>query len=80
MRPTVPQGARVIKAAERPQSGYPQAQPMRAVLCFEKAHGFGDWRIIIGTGATRKLRKLANDDRKKCVIVVKKIKYVLDIV
>ena len=49
---------------------------MKAALYFKNADGFGDWRIIIGTDATKKLCKLANDDRRKCVMVVKKIKYV----
>ena len=50
---------------------------MKAALYFENANGFGDWRIIIGTDATKKLRELANGDKKKCAIVVKKIKYVV---
>jgi len=50
---------------------------MQAALYFKNADRFGDWRIIIGTDATKKLRELANGDRKKCVIVVKKIKYVV---
>lgn len=48
---------------------------MKAALYFENADGFGEWRIIIGTDATKKLRELANGDKKKCAIVVKKIKY-----
>lgn len=49
---------------------------MKAALYFDNAEGFGEWRIIIGTNATKNLRELANSDRKKCSIVVKKIKYV----
>ena len=49
---------------------------MKAALYFENANGFGEWRIIVGTDATKKLRELANGDKKKCAIVVKKIKYV----
>jgi len=49
---------------------------MKAAIYLETADGFGEWRIIIGTDATKKLRELAKGDRKKCAIVVKKIKYV----
>ncbi|KAI9567008.1 P-loop containing nucleoside triphosphate hydrolase protein [Boletus coccyginus] len=61
---TSPQATKVIE----------DVNPMQAALYFENADSFGGWRIIIGTGATKKLRELANGDRKKCVIVMKKIK------
>ena len=75
-RPSAPRESKVIQAAEVKPSAYPKVQPMKAALYFENAEGFGDWRIIINTDATKKLRELANGDRKKCAIVVKKIKYV----
>ena len=75
-RPSAPRESKVVEAAEAKPSAYPKVQPMKAALYFENAEGFGDWRIIIGTDATKKLRELANGDKKKCAIVVKKIKYV----
>ena len=75
-RPSAPQETKLVEAAEAKPSAYPNVQPMKAALYFENAEGFGDWRIIISTNATKKLRELANGDRKKCAIVVKKIKYV----
>ncbi|KIJ60090.1 hypothetical protein HYDPIDRAFT_99369 [Hydnomerulius pinastri MD-312] len=47
---------------------------MKAALYFDNAEGFGEWRILISTDATKKLRELTKSDRKKCAIVVKKIK------
>ncbi|KIJ60081.1 hypothetical protein HYDPIDRAFT_117541, partial [Hydnomerulius pinastri MD-312] len=55
-------------------SAYPMVQPMKAALYFDNAEGFGEWRILISTDATKKLRELTKSDRKKCAIVVKKIK------
>ena len=75
-RSSAAQETKIVEAAEAKPSAYPETQPMKAALYFENAEGFGDWRIIISTGATKKLREFANSDRKKCVIVVKKIKYV----
>lgn len=75
----MPQKTKPTKAATRRQSAYPKVQgwqPTKPLLYFKNADGFGDWHIFISTGATKKLQKLANNDRKKCVLVVKKIKYV----
>ncbi|KIJ60092.1 hypothetical protein HYDPIDRAFT_32519 [Hydnomerulius pinastri MD-312] len=55
-------------------SAYPMVQPMKAALYFDNAEGFGEWRILISTDATKKLRELTKNDRKKCVIVAKKIR------
>ncbi|KAI6022543.1 hypothetical protein BKA83DRAFT_1216703 [Pisolithus microcarpus] len=55
-------------------SAYPMVQPMKAALYFENADGFGEWRILIGTNATKKLREFRRNDAKKFKIVVKKIK------
>ncbi|KAI6165391.1 hypothetical protein EDD17DRAFT_226022 [Pisolithus thermaeus] len=55
-------------------SAYPTVQPMKAALYFENADGFGEWRILIGTNATKKLREFRRNDAKKFKIVVKKIK------
>jgi len=76
VHPSVAQGNEAIDAVEPKPSAYPNVQPMKAALYFENADGFGEWRIIIGTDATKKLRELANGDKKKCAIVVKKIKYI----
>ncbi|KAI9566710.1 hypothetical protein HD554DRAFT_2040083 [Boletus coccyginus] len=74
VRPSVAQESKVIGAVKPKLSAYPKVQPMKAALGFENADRFGEWRIIIGTEATKKLRGLANGDRKKCITVVKKIK------
>jgi hypothetical protein len=76
VHPSAPQQTKVVKAVKSKPSAYPKVQPMKAALYFENANGFGEWRIIVGTDATKKLQELANGDKKKCVIVVKKIKYV----
>ncbi|KAI6022560.1 hypothetical protein EDC04DRAFT_2606960 [Pisolithus marmoratus] len=55
-------------------SAYPTVQPMKAALYFDNADGFGEWRILIGTNATKKLREFRRNDGKKFKIVVKKIK------
>ncbi|KIJ60100.1 hypothetical protein HYDPIDRAFT_32524 [Hydnomerulius pinastri MD-312] len=55
-------------------SAYPMVQPMKAALYFDNAEGFGEWRILISTDATKKLRELMKSDRKKCIIVAKVIK------
>jgi len=74
VHPSAPQAIKVVEAVKPKSSAYPNVQAMKPVLYFQNADGFGEWRIIIGTDATKKLRELANADRKKCVIVVKKIK------
>ncbi|KAF8139769.1 hypothetical protein EV363DRAFT_1310578 [Boletus edulis] len=74
VHPSAPQETQVPEVVGQRPSAYPKVQPMKAALYFENADGFGEWRIIIGTDATRKLRELATGDRKKCAIVVKKIK------
>ncbi|KAF9229832.1 hypothetical protein BS17DRAFT_744362 [Gyrodon lividus] len=55
-------------------SAYPMVQPMKAALYFDNADGFGEWRILVSTEATKRLREFTKNDRKKCGIVVKKIK------
>ena len=72
---SAPQEIKAVEVVETRSSAYPRVQPMKAALYFENADGFGDWRIIIGTDATKKLRELANGDKKRCAIVLKKIKY-----
>ncbi|KAI9462689.1 hypothetical protein HD554DRAFT_2288449 [Boletus coccyginus] len=74
VHPSAAQENKVIEAVKPKPSAHPKVQPMKAALYFENADDFGEWRIIIGTDATKKLRELAKGDRKKCVIVVKKIK------
>ncbi|KAF9230372.1 hypothetical protein BU15DRAFT_69249, partial [Melanogaster broomeanus] len=58
---------------ETKSSAYPKVQPIKAALYFDNADGFGNWRILIGTDATKELRRLTKSDRKKAGIVVKKI-------
>ncbi|KAF8838026.1 hypothetical protein BDN67DRAFT_972122 [Paxillus ammoniavirescens] len=72
---TRPQDSKVTaEVMETTPSAYPMVQPMKAALYFDNAEGFGEWRILISTDATKKLRELTKSDRKKCAIVVKKIK------
>ncbi|KIN94541.1 hypothetical protein M404DRAFT_380130 [Pisolithus tinctorius Marx 270] len=59
---------------ETQPSAYPTVQPMKAALYFDNADGFGEWRILIGTNATKKLREFRGSDGYKFKIVVKKIK------
>ncbi|KAI6010466.1 hypothetical protein BKA83DRAFT_3037960 [Pisolithus microcarpus] len=49
-------------------------QPMKTALYFDNADGFGEWRILIGTNATKKLREFRRNDQKKFKVVYKKIK------
>ncbi|KAI6137063.1 hypothetical protein F5141DRAFT_66140 [Pisolithus sp. B1] len=49
-------------------------QPMKTALYFDNADGFGEWRILIGTNVTKKLRELRRNDQKKFRVVYKKIK------
>ncbi|KAF9231324.1 hypothetical protein BU15DRAFT_82545 [Melanogaster broomeanus] len=73
--PKVEQRRKVAtEVIETQSSAYPKVQPINAALYFDNADGFGDWRILIGTDATKKLRELTKSDRKKAGIVVKKIK------
>ncbi|KAI6046365.1 hypothetical protein EDC04DRAFT_2598161 [Pisolithus marmoratus] len=50
------------------------AETMRVSLDFHNADGFGEWRILIGTSAMKKLRDYRINDTKKFKIVYKKIK------
>ncbi|KAF9219473.1 hypothetical protein BS17DRAFT_760990 [Gyrodon lividus] len=75
VRATQSQDSKVTAEVMKTKShAYPMVQPMKAALYFDNADGFGDWRILISTDATKKLRELTKSDRKKCAIVVKKIK------
>ncbi|KIK18633.1 hypothetical protein PISMIDRAFT_109068 [Pisolithus microcarpus 441] len=47
---------------------------MKTALYFDNADGFGEWRILIGTNATKKLREFRRNDQKKFKVVYKKIK------
>ncbi|KAI6114348.1 P-loop containing nucleoside triphosphate hydrolase protein [Pisolithus sp. B1] len=47
---------------------------MRVALHFDNADGFGEWRILIGTNAIRKLKEFRRSDAKKFKTVYKKIK------
>ncbi|KAF9231325.1 hypothetical protein BU15DRAFT_82546 [Melanogaster broomeanus] len=52
----------------------PAVDDWTTTLCFDNADGFGDWRILIGTGATKKLQELTKRDRKQGSTIVRKIK------
>ncbi|KAH7911824.1 hypothetical protein BJ138DRAFT_1005801 [Hygrophoropsis aurantiaca] len=47
---------------------------MKAALYFDNAEGFGEWTILVGNGADRKLREFRKADVKIFSIIVKKIK------
>lgn len=49
-------------------------QPMKAVLYFDNADGFGEWQILTSTEAYKNLRKFRRADEKIFKIIVKKIK------
>lgn len=45
-----------------------------SALYFESAEGFGEWRILISTGADRDLRDARRRDAGFFKIIIKKIK------
>ncbi|KAG2064506.1 hypothetical protein BDR04DRAFT_1162468 [Suillus decipiens] len=55
-------------------NAYPMVQPMKAVLYFDNADGFGEWQILTSTEAYKNLRKFRRADEKIFKIIVKKIK------
>lgn len=77
MDPAAASKENAIEVVESKQSVYSKVEPLKAALYFENADGFGEWRVIISTDATKKLQELAGGDRQKCVVVVKKIKCVI---
>ncbi|KAI6021206.1 P-loop containing nucleoside triphosphate hydrolase protein [Pisolithus marmoratus] len=48
-------------------------QSMRVSLYFDNADGFGEWRVLIGTSATKKLREFRRNDANKFKMVYRKI-------
>ncbi|KAG2091484.1 uncharacterized protein F5147DRAFT_822994 [Suillus discolor] len=63
----------VENPTKRPNA-YPMVQPMKAALYFDNADGFGEWRILISTEASKNLREFRRADEKIFRIIVKKIK------
>jgi hypothetical protein len=60
--------------AEHSQSPtYPMIQPLRAVLYFENAESFGDWRILISKTAEKHLREACKADAGMFKIYIKKL-------
>ncbi|RPD59349.1 hypothetical protein L226DRAFT_576154 [Lentinus tigrinus ALCF2SS1-7] len=58
-----------------PEAGaYPFVQPMKAALYFDSAKGFGQWRILIGNGASQYLRQARKKDPSTFRIIINKIK------
>jgi hypothetical protein len=51
-------------------------RPMKAALYFDSADGFGEWRILLSTQATKDLRAARRGDAKHFSIIVKKMKLV----
>ncbi|KAI6101328.1 P-loop containing nucleoside triphosphate hydrolase protein [Pisolithus sp. B1] len=49
-------------------------QLTKASLYFGNADGFGDWRVLIGTNATKKLKEFRISDTMKFKVVYKKLK------
>ena len=47
---------------------------MKAALYFDSVEGFGEWRILLSTRATRNLREWKRNDAGTFKIIVKKIK------
>lgn len=56
------------------QSAHPAVQPMKAALFFDSAAGFGDWRLLLSTRATKDLREARRADQALFKIIVKKMK------
>ncbi|KAG1881873.1 hypothetical protein C8R48DRAFT_682497 [Suillus tomentosus] len=55
-------------------NAYQMVQFMKAVLYFENADGFGEWRILISTQAYKKLREFRRADKNIFKIIFKQIK------
>ncbi|KAG2160213.1 uncharacterized protein EDB93DRAFT_46990 [Suillus bovinus] len=56
-------------------TAYPMVQPMKAALYFDNANAFGEWQILISTGAYKHLREHRRADKKIFEIIYKKIKH-----
>lgn len=50
---------------------------MKAALYFDSAVGFGDWRLLLSTRATRDLREARRADATLFKMIVKKMKFVM---
>ena len=61
-------------------AAFPLIQPMKAAFYFDSVAGFGEWRILISTRADSNLREARRKDPKTFGIILKKMKYVIQIV
>ncbi|KAF7986148.1 hypothetical protein HWV62_38518 [Athelia sp. TMB] len=61
-------------AADINTSMLSETQPVKAVLYFESAEGFGDWRILLNGRAHQDLRKARREDQSYFKIIFKKIR------
>jgi len=53
---------------------FPAAQLTTAVLYFDDVEGFGEWSVLLSTGALKALREVERADGAMFQIVLKKIK------
>jgi hypothetical protein len=58
-------------------SAFPAVLPMKAALYFDNAAGFGEWRLLMSTRATRDLRHARRTNRGTFKIIVNKMKSVV---
>ena len=66
----------VSSEADVDTSALSATEPVKAVLYFESAEGFGDWRILLNGRAHQDLRKARREDQTYFKIIFKKMKYV----
>ncbi|EIN13313.1 P-loop containing nucleoside triphosphate hydrolase protein [Punctularia strigosozonata HHB-11173 SS5] len=53
---------------------YPMMQPMKAALYLDSVKVFGEWRILVSSGAVKKLRETRVEDWETFRVIAKKIK------
>ena len=58
-------------------SAFPAVLPIKAALYFDSAVGFGEWRLLMSTRATRDLRHARRTNRGTFKIIVNKLKSVI---
>ncbi|KAG6331849.1 hypothetical protein ID866_7241 [Astraeus odoratus] len=52
---------------------YPRLQPLKAALQVDNVEGFGQWDVIISSGATKDLKEIKRSDKERAEFVVNKI-------
>jgi hypothetical protein len=58
-------------------SAFPLVLPMKAALLFDNAEGFGEWRLLMSTRATRDLRHARKTNKATFKIIVNKMRSIV---